>query len=129
MARIGRPLMPTPAATAASRASAGGRPRLLEPSPETSITRRPPSKPDLGNRVMAKSIAPLMEVPPLNSWRGARSMASATASMVASSAMRVHGTTTTCRAGPVHCTMVTATAPTAPPRTARSSSRLRKAAT
>ena len=34
--------MPTPAAIASSRASVTGRPRLLEPSPETSMTRRPP---------------------------------------------------------------------------------------
>ena len=41
--RMGRPLMTIPAATASSRASSTGRPRLLVPSPETSITCRSPA--------------------------------------------------------------------------------------
>ncbi len=56
--------MVTPALTAASRASAAGRPRLLAPSPETSITRRPPWTSLSGNSVMAWSMAPLIDVPP-----------------------------------------------------------------
>ena len=38
--RMTRPLMVKPCATAASRASVTGRPELLVPSPDTSITRR-----------------------------------------------------------------------------------------
>jgi hypothetical protein len=37
---MGKPLIPIPAATASSRARVTGRPRLLEPSPDTSMTRR-----------------------------------------------------------------------------------------
>ena len=43
--------------------------------------------------------------------------------------MRVHPTTWTCNAGPVHCTMVTAMACAGPERIARSTWAWRKAAT
>ena len=69
---------------------------------------------------MAWSMAPLIEVPPPNNCRGAASMASAKALAEAASLISVHGTTCTCMAGPVHCTMVTAIEPVAPPRIASS---------
>ena len=59
---------------------------------------------------MAWSMAPLIDVPPPNSWRGAASMAAASASIEASSLTSLQGTTCTCMAGPVHCTIVTAIA-------------------
>jgi hypothetical protein len=78
---------------------------------------------------MAWSMAPLIDVPPPNSWRGTLSMASATACMEASSLMRVQGSTCTCNTGPVHCTMVTAMDWVVPERMAVSRRGLRKAAT
>ena len=54
-------------ATASSRACVTARPRLLEPSPDTSMTRRSRRNGACGNSVMAWSIAPLIEVPPPNS--------------------------------------------------------------
>lgn len=53
-----------PAATALSRASAAGRPSLLCPLAETSITRRDASKGASANSLIEKSIAPLIEVKP-----------------------------------------------------------------
>ncbi len=70
-----------------------------------------------------------MEVPPPNSWRGAFSIASANASIEASSAIKAHGTTCTCMAGPVHCVMVTAIDAAEPERMACSRRGSRKAAT
>jgi len=102
---------------------------LLRPSPDTSITRRAPRYGALGNRVIAWSMAPLIDVPPPNSWRDSASIAAASASMDASSLTSIQGTTCTCSTGPVHCTMVTAIACREPERTARSRSGLRKAAT
>ena len=78
---------------------------------------------------MAWSMAPLIDVPPPNSWRGALSMASAKACIEASSLISIHGTTWICSAGPVHCVMVTAIACIVPEPMARSSCGLRKAAT
>src|SRR6266487_2174656 len=61
---MGKPLIPIPAATASSRARVTGRPRLLEPSPDTSMTRRLARNGLIGNSVAAWSMAPLIEVPP-----------------------------------------------------------------
>ena len=47
---------------------------------------------------------------------------------MASSLISVQGTTCTCIAGPVHCTMVTAIDPVEPPRMAFSTRGLRNAA-
>ena len=63
-------------------------------------------------------MAPLIEVPPPNRWRGASSIAAAKASALRSSPIRVQSTTWTCIAGPVHCTMVTAIAWLPPERIA-----------
>ncbi len=78
---------------------------------------------------MAWSMAPLIDVPPPNSWRGTASMAAASASMEVSSLTSRQGTTSTCMVGPVHCTIVTAIDCLPPDCTARSSSGLRNAAT
>ena len=53
-------------------------------------------------------MAPEIEVPPPNNWRGAASIAVASAVTLASSLTSIQSTTTTCSRGPVHCTMVTA---------------------
>src|SRR6266516_7365101 len=87
---MGKPLIPIPVATASSRARVTGRPRLLEPSPDTSMTRRLARNGLIGNSVAAWSMAPLIEVPPPNSWRGVRSIAAANAAAVSSSPTRVH---------------------------------------
>jgi hypothetical protein len=121
--------MVAPSRTASSRAAFAGRPRLLAPSPETSITRRAPWKLLLGKSVMAWSMAPLIEVPPLKSWRGALSMASAKARIEASLSISIQGTTWICSTGPVHCVMVTTIARVAPEPMACKSRGLRKAAT
>lgn len=57
---------------------------------------------------MPWSMAPLIEVPPPNSMRGARSMRAAKASASAALPMRVHDTAGAWRRGPVHWNMVTA---------------------
>ena len=54
-------------------------------------------------------------------------MASAKALAEAASLISVQGTTCTCIAGPVHCTMVTAIEPVEPPRMALSTCGLRNA--
>ena len=53
---------------------------------------------------MAWSMAPLIDVPPPNSWRGAASIAAASASIEASSLTSIQGTTCDLhgRAGPLH---------------------------
>ena len=55
-------------------------------------------------------MAPLIEVPPPNNWRGIRSIVAANAVAVCSSPTAVQSATSTCMRGPVHCTMVTAIA-------------------
>ena len=72
-------------------------------------------------------MAPLTEVPPPNNCRGAASTASAKALAEPASLISVQGTTCTCMAGPVHCTMVTAIDPVEPPRMAFKTCWLRKA--
>jgi len=111
---IGSPFTTTPAATASSRAFSAGRPRLLAPSPETSITRRAASNGASASSRMPWSIAPLIEVPPPNRVRGARSIFAAIAAAEAGSDTRVHDTVGTCRPGPVHWNIVTAMAPFGP---------------
>jgi hypothetical protein len=119
--------MVTPWATASSRACQAGRPRLLAPSPETSITRRGAWKGAAVRRRMEWSIAPLIEVPPPNSMRGARSMRAAKASASAALPMRVHDTAGAWRRGPVHWNMVTAMAWVGPEAMALCRRGLRKA--
>ena len=82
-----------------------------------------------GNSVSAWSMAPLIEVPPPNNWRGTRSIAAAKAAAVCSSPTALHSATWTCIIGPVHCTMVTAIAWCGPDRMACSTRAWRKAAT
>ena len=106
--------MVTPWASAASRACQAGRPRLLAPSPETSITWRAAWKGATASRRMLWSIAPLIEVPPPNSRRGADSIRRARAIAEAASGRRVQGTEGTCRAGPVHWNIATAMLPEGP---------------
>src|SRR5262245_28585578 len=100
--------MTTPASTASSRACVTERPRLLEPSPDTSITRRSLLNGAPGNSVTALSIAPEIDVPPPYIMRGADSIAPANPFTVASSLSTVQGTTCDCRNGPDHCVIVTA---------------------
>lgn len=106
--------MVTPWASAASRACQAGRPRLLAPSPETSITRREASKGAVASRRMAWSMAPLIEVPPPNSRRGAASIRRARARAEAASERRVQEMEGTCMAGPVHWNMATPMLPEGP---------------
>ena len=73
-------------------------------------------------------MAPLIEVPPPNSRRGAASIEAANASADASSLINIHGTTWICRRGPVHWNMVTAIDCELPPRIAASTRGSRNAA-
>ena len=57
--------MVTPAAMASSRACVTGRPLLLVPSPDTSMTRRGAWKGLLARCAMAWSMAALIEVRPM----------------------------------------------------------------
>lgn len=127
MARIGRPLMVMPCATASSRACQAGRPRLLAPSPETSMTRRGAWKGAAVSRRRLWSMAPLIEVPPPNSTRGAASMRRAKAVAEPGSDRRVQPTEGACMAGPVHWNIATATLPEGPEAMAACSRRSRKA--
>ena len=80
---------------------------LFAPSPEMSMVRRLAMNGLCSRMSRAKSMAPLIEVPPPNNCRGTRSMAPAKSSAVAASLIWVHGTTRTCSRGPVHWNMVT----------------------
>ena len=91
------------------------------------MTRRPPVKGERRNRFAAKSMAPLIEVPPPWSRRWVAAIPSAKAPVVASSLTTVQGSTCTCNAGPVHCTIVTAIARALPERMAFSTRRSRNA--
>ena len=111
---IGSPLIVTPWATASSRASSAGRPRLFAPSPETSITRRAALNGASASIRMPWSIAPLIEVPPPNSARGAAAILAANAVAEAGSDSRVHATVGTCMPGPVHWNIITPIEPVGP---------------
>lgn len=63
---------------------------------------------------MAWSIAPLIEVPPPKSRRGAASIRRASAVAAAASGRRVQGMEGTCMAGPVHWNIATAMLPEGP---------------
>ncbi len=119
--------MVTPCATASSRACQAGRPRLLTPSPEMSITRREAWKGAAASRRMEWSMAPLIEVPPPNSMRGADSIRRAKAAADAGSDRRDQGTEGTCIPGPVHWNIATATLPEGPEAMAACNFRSRKA--
>jgi hypothetical protein len=92
---IGRPLMVMPCATASSRAGVTGRPWLLAPSPEMSMTRRVAVRLLSARSLAPKSMAPDTEV------RGPRRVGcaasrSAKAIALSASSITIHGTITLC---------------------------------
>ena len=97
----GKPLITTPAATAASRAAVTGRPALFGPSPEMSTTWRIPSKPLPSKAATAKSIAPEIEVPTAAEIRPSASP-SAKACAEAAPSSRVQPLSMPRRPGPAH---------------------------
>ena len=85
--------MAMPAAFTRSRISSGGRPKLVGPSPETSIALRRPSMPLLSISSMQKRSACGIEVSPYI-WRPAASMRPANSAADAASATSVQPTAT-----------------------------------
>ena len=74
-------------------------------------------------------MAPEIEVPPPNSFRGVCSMSLAAEATEASSLRCVQGSTSACRNGPVHCIIASAIDCVPPERIAPSTRGLRSAAT
>jgi hypothetical protein len=93
-------LIVIPALTTASRAAAGGRPRLASPSPEMSMTRRAAGCGNASNCAAAASAGPIAVAPRelrLVAWTAAAKRAALVAS-----ATRVHPTVTAMSWGPDH---------------------------
>ena len=116
--RMTSPLMVKPCATAASRASVTGRPELLVPSPDTSITRRSDWYGLRLSWAMPKSMAALIEVRPMKA-RGASLMRLATASASSALPIWVQSITSIWSVSPAHSTKHSAMRPIGPPTMAR----------
>ncbi len=119
--------MVMPRATAASRASVTGRPWLLGPSPDTSMTRRIPSNPLRSNRPAAKSMAE--EIGAAHPVRPRLGETIGEASAASLPSISVHGRTTCCEVSPAHSDIGDRDAPCMPSVIACWSSGERKAAT